>query len=738
MTKRIIISLILIICMTAGYNVGYGQGAKTPKVYVSNLSTELIEETDVVFNNGVKTDIAISAYDWRDANMQVALINTPQPHFAWQIKSRRQKVNQLIYRILVATSPDSLTEGNADVWDSGIVEDKRNTNVVFNGKALQPDKIYYWTVKIYYNKNKCTAYAPAKGFVTPLSFTENFSTLPLVTTRQNPVSVIKNGGKTFMDFGKDAFGQIEICFKNPIDIQDVKIRLGEKTKNNEVDAKPGGTIRYAEYSIIKQQIKKGFYKPEFFKDAQNTGQTGNESGVNPILMPSYIGEVFPFRYCGIDGYSGDFAKEDVERIVVNYPFDDEAASFSSSDTVLNQIWELCKHTMKATTFCGTLVDGDRERIPYEADALINQLSLYSVDNHYSIARHTAEHLVKNPTWPTEWILQILIIAWNDYLYTGDDSFIRKYYNELENRTLLFLQNTDDGLLHTGSITNKDYLQKVNFKGSAIRDVIDWPPAERDGYQMKECNTVINAFHYKALDLMAKIAEVIGNEADRKKYLDAALKTKESVNKKLTDSLGLYIDAIGSKHNSLHANMFPLAFGMVDDSNRDTVTKFVISKGMACSVYGAQFLLDALYDNNQDVSGLQLLTDTSQRSFYNMIRSGSTITTEAWDIKNKPNQDWNHAWGAAAGNVIVRKLMGIEPLEPGFSAIKIAPQPGDLREASISVPTPHGTVSVSFTITDTYCSATVAIPPNTKAEITLPFNGGRHQIQSGIYGWSWHK
>jgi hypothetical protein len=122
----------------------------------------------------------------------------------------------------------------------------------------------------------------------------------------------------------------------------------------------------------------------------------------------------------------------------------------------------------------------------------------------------------------------------------------------------------------------------------------------------------------------------------------------------------------------------------------------------------------------------------------MIRSGSTITTEAWDIKNKPNQDWNHAWGAAAGNVIVRKLMGIEPLEPGFSAIKIAPQPGDLREASISVPTPHGTVSVSFTITDTYCSATVAIPPNTKAEITLPFNGGRHQIQSGIYGWSWHK
>ena len=29
----------------------------------------------------------------------------------------------------------------------------------------------------------------------------------------------------------------------------------------------------------------------------------------------------------------------------------------------------------------------------------------------------------------------------------------------------------------------------------------------------------------------------------------------------------------------------------------------------------------------------------------MIRVGSTITLEAWDNKFKPNQDWNHAWGA---------------------------------------------------------------------------------------------
>ncbi|NDD49049.1 MAG: hypothetical protein EBZ28_04215, partial [Alphaproteobacteria bacterium] len=53
---------------------------------------------------------------------------------------------------------------------------------------------------------------------------------------------------------------------------------------------------------------------------------------------------------------------------LNYTFDESASSFDSSDEVLNQIWDFCKYSMKATSFCGYYVDGDRERIPYEADA----------------------------------------------------------------------------------------------------------------------------------------------------------------------------------------------------------------------------------------------------------------------------------------------------------------------------------------------------------------------------------
>ena len=75
-------------------------------------------------------------------------------------------------------------------------------------------------------------------------------------------------------------------------------------------------------------------------------------------------------------------------------------------------------------------------------------------------------------------------------------------------------------------------------------------------------------------------------------------------------------------------MFPLAFGLVEDKNIESVLKFIRSRGMACSVYGSQFLLDGVYDAGDDDYGLQLLSSIGERSWYNMIRKGSTISMEA--------------------------------------------------------------------------------------------------------------
>ncbi len=79
-----------------------------------------------------------------------------------------------------------------------------------------------------------------------------------------------------------------------------------------------------------------------------------------------------------------------------------------------------------------------------------------------------------------------------------------------------------------------------------------------------------------------------------------------------------------------------------------------------------------------------------RSWKHMVNSGTTISWEAWDLKYKPNQDWNHAWGAAPANLLPRFVLGAQPAAPGWNTAMIRPCPGGLKHARGQVPNPTRT------------------------------------------------
>lgn len=656
-----------------------------------------------------------------------ALIRSPQPAFSWTydaVSSKEAPSRQKAYRILVATSPELLIPGKADMWDSRRVRSSDQSAISYQGKSLQEGESYYWTVRTWMSRGHKSDFAEPKAFTMADSL-EGFSYYPLTKTSQTA----KRRGRLF-DFGKAAFAQLILRIEADADSQKVLVKIGEASRDGGVDSKPQGTIRYAEYELT---LKRGIhdYQIVYRPDKRNSEQNpaNNESGVLPILMPEEIGEVYPFRYVEVEGPANVL---EVRRQMVHIPFDDDASEFESSDEVLDSVWDLCKYSIKATSFAGIYVDGDRERIPYEADALVNQLSHYAVDSEFTMARRTTAHLIENPTWPTEWILITPTLAWLDYMYTADLALLERYYDDLQAKALLPLRE-QNGLIstRTGKL-DREVMDAANFKGRSLRDIVDWPQSgaagiekeaggEADGHVMCEYNTVVNCYHYDALNRLAMIAGALGKDADAAAYRESAERTAAAVNELLFDSeRGVYLDGIGSDHASQHSNMFALAFGLVPESRKASVTEYVKSRGMACSVYGAQFLLDALYDQAEDEYALSLMNSTSLRSWYNMIRMGSTITTEAWDNVYKPNLDWNHAWGAVPANVIVRKLMGIEPLEPGFAKVRIRPQPGGLQRASIKFPTIRGSIYVAFEKqADGSYSLDVKLPPNMEAEIINP-------------------
>src|SRR5690606_28545910 len=127
-----------------------------------------------------------------------------------------------------------------------------------------------------------------------------------------------------IDFGKAAFGQLQLTLEAEELGTMVTIRLGEAINTDgTINRKPGARVRYAEYEI---PLRRGrhTYRIHFRPDKQNTGPRA-------IKMPEYIGEVMPFRYVEIEGYKGEIKKSIVTRITVHYPFDNFASHFESSD-----------------------------------------------------------------------------------------------------------------------------------------------------------------------------------------------------------------------------------------------------------------------------------------------------------------------------------------------------------------------------------------------------------------------
>ncbi len=666
---------------------------------------------------------------------ELTTITDPNPEFGWIVNSELQNDVQTAYQILVATDSALLAEDRADMWDTGRAEGRESSNVEYRGNALKPHTSYFWKVRTWNRHGDASDWSKAQTFRTGRfdaagrDWTAWDNRYPLEKRRVKPVGIVRysDENRYFFDFGQAAFGIVELTITSESEAHQIEVHLGEKlNESGRVDRKPPGTIRYRKIIVA---LRKGThtYTVAIPPDKRNTGSAA-------IKMPADIGEVLPFRYCEIVNCPFELTRESVTQIAINYHFNDHASLFvCNSDRILDRVWRLCKYSIKATSFCGVYVDGDRERIPYEADAYINQLCHYAVDREYTMARFSHEYLIEHPTWPTEWIMHSVLMAWADYMWTGNAESMEAYYEDLKAKTLIALARPD-GLIsvNTGMVTD-ELLRAIHLKEKP-RDLVDWPPAsfttnkqygERDRYDMVAVNTVVNALHYRALCIMADIAERLGHAGDAQRFGMQSRLVKATFNEKLFDAeRGVYIDGEGSTHAALHANMFPLAFGLVPPDRVESVVRFIKSRGMKCSVYGAQYLLEALYAAGEGEYALQLMTATHDRSWHNMMAIGSTITLEAWDWKYKNNLDWNHAWGAAPANIIPFGLMGITPMEPGFAKIQIKPQPGGLQRATYNLPTIKGTVIVGFKESDRSFLMGVNVPANTTARVCVPSFGSR--------------
>ena len=406
----------------------------------------------------------------------------------------------------------------------------------------------------------------------------------------------------------------------------------------------------------------------------------------------------------------------IKFVAIRYPFDDNMGNFISSDTLLNKIYEFCKTSIKNLDVDYFWDTPQNERVAYEAGGVIQQMTSYTMDRDYALARFATEYQYYEPTWPHEYKMQSIFMGWEDFLYTGNIKSIKKHWNILKEKKY----NVD---------STSNFLIK-NIASSAL----DWPRIYQDGYDYKNKNNknlfidnVINAWNYFAYDYLAKMAVYLnkfypdmGYDSENNKFFRIAKAIKKNYNKTFYNkNFKRYVDGFHSSHAAIHSSFMPIDFNMVPENLKNDIAGYLESRKMDCGVFGSQFYLWSLYKLNLDRKAMELIVSKDTNSWYNMIyRLKATDVCEAWDPSGKSDMSKSHAWGSSAGNMIQRGLMGINPIEPGFKKISIKPQLGNLEYANIDFPTIKGKVSVNvFRDSDNY-NIEVNIPANTTAKVFI--------------------
>lgn len=485
----------------------------------------------------------------------------------------------------------------------------------------------------------------------------------------------------FYDFGKHAFAVLEVEVDSPVN-QTITLAVGEVLEKNHINRDPGYSRVYQE-QVIDLSAGRSYVKMTMTHPGYGKGTLSIEPNVAPFRYAEVRGKVkvlqiFQHAYFGY--------------------FEDDAADFQSSSPALDRIWDFCKYTMKATTPFGIFIDGDRERQAYEGDAYINQLGYLVCTSDPEMSAATIQRLLDYPTWPTEYFLAMIPIVHDYILYTGDTDLPVKWYPALQKHLLLDGIN-QDGLLET-ELLPELMLPGFSDKVFKLRDIVDWPQCERDSYEFGSVNLVPNCWLFMALERMSQIAALLNKDQDAIYYRNCAENLRSAIRKNMLKN-GLFVDNPTSEHSALHSCIYPLLWKIAGADEKAPILEQIKSKGMACSVFGAQFLLECCYSYGEADYALELMLSDGKRSWNNMLACGATIAMEAWDDIFKPNQDWNHPWGAAPVNIIVRFLAGIRPLEPGFKKFSVDPQPSTLEHFKLRTPTPHGAIVLEMPQTNKY-------------------------------------
>lgn len=264
--------------------------------------------------------------------------------------------------------------------------------------------------------------------------------------------------------------------------------------------------------------------------------------------------------------------------------------------------------------------------------------------------------------------------------------------------------------------------------------------------------VADAFLVRSLDLVARIAEILGRTDDASRYKsEAASARAEFRGEYVTPSGRILSECQTSYCLAICFDLLePHQLARAGERLVDIVRRngFCVGTGFA----GTPFVCEALSrTGHSDVAYSMLLNETCPSWLYT-ISMGATTMWERWDsmlpdgtVNPGDMTSFNHyAYGAVA-KFMVERLAGLRQLESGWKKARVQPEiGGEFKWASAQHLTPYGIVSSSWNLKEAEgergafaLQVDVVVPPTTTMEVILPGPEGpkTEVVRSGKWSFS---
>ncbi len=359
----------------------------------------------------------------------------------------------------------------------------------------------------------------------------------------------------------------------------------------------------------------------------------------------------------------------------NYPAP-EVGRFQCSDALLNDIWEICRHT---TRVCmeDTFVDCPTyEQVFWVGDSRNESLVAYYAFGAEPLVRRCL-HLVPGSREQTPFYASQVPSGWNNVIPNWTFLWViacREYYDRTGD-----LDFVREMLPHI-RFTLDRYLDRRNAEGLlsiSAWNLLDWAPLDQpnDGVVTHQ-----NCFLVAALESAADLADLVG-EAGSAGYRGAASDLTGAINRELwSDERGAYIDAIHADGRrstgfSVPTQAIVHLCGIATGTRAERVEQLLLDPPSDLVPIGSPFVSFFYYEALVKLGRVEAMLDDMRVNYGAMLAYGATTCWEMYPnysvLRANPTfltRSHCHAWSAGPLYFLSAHVLGVRPLSPGWTEV----------------------------------------------------------------------